>query len=1438
MLAGLKQPKKSKKKKQHLGSYNKQFRLELDSHADTCAFGPGVRVINEGATLEVHGYDASSTTNKATVATVAVAYDCPTTFNTYVLFFHEALYIPNMDSHLLNPFQLRHSGVQVLDVPIQHLGPDDDLAGAHTITLEEQQLHIPLSLKGTMSGFTVRTPTEEEVEDYDQVNVIHVQMTDDIPWAPQDAVFEEEEDKLRNSYSFDSSTLFARQVSPLQVRGQYPRDPSLTLEDLIREAEELSQPTYKPKSILGSSSSTASTATTDSESTIDSREIGELGLVEDWIDQGNIDPLDVDSFALPMLYDRRWEDRGLSALSRYKKRKGFVTAEKLAKNWGIGLEAAKRTIEATTQMAVRDFSTTRGTRRLKPYSWILKQKRIGCDVYTDTLHGRCMSLRKNLCMQVYTTPFYFVFARPMAKKSEAYLTLDELFNEVGIPNAMRPDNAPELTKGQFKKRCARAQCRLWPVEAYTPDSNLAEGVIRELKRHFRWTMITKNIPEVLWDDVLEWCAKVRGLTALNLRSLDGSTPEGKLTGDTSDISNMAEFGIWDWVWFLSPQDTLKNDQGEKDMHRKRLGRYLGPSDGVGEAMSGRVINSRAQRMHRTSIFPLTQEEQNSEEIKSMKKVWERVFAEKLKDRIKGLAENDKNIPEEELFPHRVEYEPYSLEELGYKEGMGFEEPTSLPELKDAEDFDLNSYIAAKVSLPRDGHTFANARVVKRARDECGDLIGRSNPDPLMDTSVYEVRFDDGAVERYSANIIAENIYSQVDKDGTTVTYIKEIVGHKKDDEAVPKSEGTVTSPNGNKRLKQTTKGWWFLVELQNGTSEWVKLKDLKESNPIEVSEYVQRNELMSEPAFAWWVPWTLKQMKRTLKAMKTRYHRTTSKFGIELPKTVKRALEIDKETGTTFWRDAITKEMKTVDKAFEVLPDGSSKPVGYNFIKCHLIFYCKAGTLQRKCRLVADGSRVSPPDGMNTYASVVSRESVRLAFLLAGLNGLNVMAADCEGAYLNAKCKERLYTKLGPEFGEREGQWAIITRAIYGSKSSASAWRTAILKVIDGLGYKMCRADNDVWMRKAVKADGTKVWEYVLVYSDDLLVVGIDPNDTLVKIDQHFKLKDGSVEVPKRYLGADISQYTCANGAVAWAMSSDSYIESAIQNVEIWLKQRGEHLKTRTACVFPSDWKPELDVTDLLEDEDASYFQQQIGVLRWMVELGRVDILTEISMLAAYSAAPRQGHLAAILHIYAYLKKHKKSKLVFDYTKIDHDPHPEYDWQEFYPDAKEKIPLDMPEPRGESVQTTCFVDSDHAGDIMSRRSRTGVLIFCNMAPILAYSKKQGSVETSSFGSEFSAMKTAVELVEGLRYKLRMMGCPLDGPTHIKADNMSVIHNCSNPASTLKKKNQSIAYHYVRERCAAGVCSVSYIPTDQNISDSLTKSQPGSVRMGLMRQVLY
>jgi hypothetical protein len=104
----------------------------------------------------------------------------------------------------------------------------------------------------------------------------------------------------------------------------------------------------------------------------------------------------------------------------------------------------------------------------------------------------------------------------------------------------------------------------------------------------------------------------------------------------------------------------------------------------------------------------------------------------------------------------------------------------------------------------------------------------------------------------------------------------------------------------------------------------------------------------------------------------------------------------------------------------------------------------------------------------------------------------------------------------------------------------------------------------------------------------------------------------------------------------------------------------------------------------------------------------------------------------------------------------------------------------MPEPRGLEVEIICFVDADHAGDKVSRKSQTGILNFINSAPIQWYFKQQNCVETSIFESEFIAMKAAVEQIGALRYKLCMLGIPVAGPANVFCDNDSVVLDCTKP----------------------------------------------------------
>ncbi len=201
----------------------------------------------------------------------------------------------------------------------------------------------------------------------------------------------------------------------------------------------------------------------------------------------------------------------------------------------------------------------------------------------------------------------------------------------------------------------------------------------------------------------------------------------------------------------------------------------------------------------------------------------------------------------------------------------------------------------------------------------------------------------------------------------------------------------------------------------------------------------------------------------------------------------------------------------------------------------------------------------------------------------------------------------------------------------------------------------------------------------------------------------------------------------------------------------------------------------------------------------------------------------------------SYLSQKHNKRLIFDptYPKIDMGQFPQYNWTDFYGNDKEAIPLDMPEPLGNNIDVRI-----HAGDKRTRRSRTGFLIFCSMALIDWVSKKQATIETSVFGAGIIAMKHGIEKLQGLCYKLCMMGIPLTGSSYIFADNMSQVTNATIPELTLKKKCNSICYHAVQESVTMGESLITHINSEDNLSDLMTKVTRSGKRHRLVGNILY
>ena len=435
--------------------------------------------------------------------------------------------------------------------------------------------------------------------------------------------------------------------------------------------------------------------------------------------------------------------------------------------------------------------------------------------------------------------------------------------------------------------------------------------------------------------------------------------------------------------------------------------------------------------------------------------------------------------------------------------------------EEAFDTLLNAEVLINVG---DEHTLGT--VTKQAWGADGTPIGRRDDNPLLETRMYEVWMPNRSSCEITYNIIAENLFSQCNSEGRQYQLIIEISDHRSDDADIKKGDEWIDNKAG-KRRNITTHGWSFLMEWKNGSADWIALKDLKSSYPVQVAEYAVANNIEDKPALAWWSKDVLRKRNRIVSKVKSRYWKTTHKFGIKLPKTVTGAFELDSLNTNDFWRKNIELEMGKARIAFQKVdgftPDEfrqNKALVGYQEIKGHWIFDIKMDEkFTRKSQFVAGSHMTKPPSRMNLY-TVVTRESVRIAFLLTGLKTLDVQATDISNAYLNAPCRELIWIVAGPEFGNDEGCVMKVARVWYGLKSSGAIWHSMLSQTMMDMKYTQCTADHDVWYRPAVKPNGFEYYEYVLIFVDNFLHISHNTKATTETLGTLYQLKPGSVGPP------------------------------------------------------------------------------------------------------------------------------------------------------------------------------------------------------------------------------------------------------------------------------------------------------------------------------------
>ena len=618
------------------------------------------------------------------------------------------------------------------------------------------------------------------------------------------------------------------------------------------------------------------------------------------------------------------------------------------------------------------------------------------------------------------------------------------------------------------------------------------------------------------------------------------------------------------------------------------------------------------------------------------------------------------------------------------------------------------------------------------------------------------------------------------------------------------------------------------VEWETGEITFEPLSIIAADDPVTCAAYAKENDLLALEGWHWFRNLAKKDkgLARAIKQSKIRQVRRsqTYMFGYLIPRNYMEAMQFDSENKNSKWYDAIKLKMEsmkeyTVFKKWDkAILDKHKKvmnsPKDYHRIKVHLVFTVKFDG-RHKDRLVADG-HLTPEPIENIYSGVVSLRNLRLVIFLGKLNNLDLWGADIGNAYLEAFTDEKLCIVAGPEFHKLEGYILIFLKALYGLKSSGKRWAEVIHGILRDMKFLPSKADPCIWLRKT---PSLRCYEYIAVYVDDLCITAESPSGSIqiFKAKYHLKVNgDGKLNY---HLGADY--FEDPDGT--FVSQPRKYIDKLADTYRrLFNDDPPKGYKT------PPDKNdhPELETSEILEGDMAAKYLAMVGQLQWLVTyFWRFDIHVQVATMLRFRAAPRQGHMDRLKRIYSYAIRTKDYAIRFRTDQPDYSflPDQNFDWTySVYGNVQEILSDGMPEPLGEAVITTTTMDANLNHCLATGKYLTGCLHFVNKTPVDWYSKKQATVETATYVSEFVAAKTATEQFMDIRQTLRYRCAPIGAKSFLFGDNRSVVTSATLPHSTLTKRHNILAFHRVSEAIAAKLMAFYWIQSAYTLSDMLTK----------------
>jgi hypothetical protein len=1005
---------------------------------------------------------------------------------------------------------------------------------------------------------------------------------------------------------------------------------------------------------------------------------------------------------------------------------------------------------------------------------------------------------------------------PLHKESQNVTALQDYFRSEGPPIAIKCDNAQSQVGTKWTQILRDNKVASTTTEPHHPHQNPAEPEWGRLSNMVKNCLRQFNAPLSLSHWCMLWCCQVNNHTSR--RSLNHKTPEEVSTGRTPDISKF-RFHFYEPLWYFVPD--LKTP---KDTLLKA--RFLALADSCGDAMTYYILTEPENKRIRRQVL--------------MRSV--------IRSRRKNIGQATEYVnenPDMESFTlslseHQAAFNPTSPS-LEVPLLVAGEKISALPSEATQE---------AKLSTLDDIQPDSESE--QPLYEEIASL-------PMNDPSEQLPDEMNATNDAESFNAIIETCNPNIDGDMT----FRNIVNHTWNDGTLILKAQYVDSIQGNvvidapfKRLKvdepvacaKYIKEW--IAEKRHGDrsdrplNDWadrtikqhaITTRRMNKIDPDWRSKHEDSNTDLVRQILQF-------KLKRRIRALKTKKKgpsrnqrwqamKNKEKFGIKIPNTIEEALEFDRQAGNTKWADAIAKEMGSLDhlNVFKFHPSTKEFPSSEGWQKAPLkmVFDVKSEDRRYKARLVVGGHRVDSSH-YNTYSSQVDSLSVLILFIIAQQLDLNIMTADISTAFVTAPNAEKVWATAGDEFGEKKGCKVEMQRALYGLAGSARAFADFLADTLTRHGFYPSRVDPDVWIKPTEYG-----YDFTAVHVDDLIVISREPEEHLSLIEQEFALRNITSD-PTYYLGSSLKKLP--DGRIL--MNMEDYVKETIRKYESKFKL----ILKKENTPMPVDAHPENDTSDLLVTEQHKEFQHILGTAQWIVIRGRIDITFAVSSLSRFGTSPREGHLLMARRILGYLKKYPKKGIIMDpKPPIIENKEPQTNYEDFthqYKDYVEPIDPHFPKPTLAELPITIFSDSDHAHDLVTGRSITGILAFVGSAPVYWKSTRQTAVHTSTFGAEFTALKTAVEVAITIRYHLRSFGLRITQPTKIFVDNKSVVINSANPASSLNKKTIALAYHFVRQNQAAGVVDIQYVRSEDNYADLLTKPLNSTMLRNLLNEFMF